>query len=185
MLLEINWRCALRYPLVAWHSPRKGRLVTESRLRVAGAPRCALRYPLASRSCPPEGPPRHRESPSRCRCSTATCCCWLRGVRGYDARIWRICDAAAALLFAADAVVVDAAAAAAASRSDGRPTDEGVLPECGGELDHFVSAKCAAWMYRMRRSSTFGKGARWVCALSLAGRAGCGAGSGIQTLPPL
>ena len=105
--------------------------------------------------------------------------------RGYDARIWRICDAAAALLFAADAVVVDAAAAAAASRSDGRPTDEGVLPECGGELDHFVSAKCAAWMYRMRRSSTFGKGARWVCALSLAGRAGCGAGSGIQTLPPL
>ena len=111
-------------------------------------------------------------SPSRCRCSTATCCCWLRGVRDYDARIWRICDAAAALLFAADAVVVDAAAAAAASRSDGRPTDEGVLPECGGELDHFVSAKCAAWMYRMRRSSTFGKGARWVCALSLAGRAG-------------
>ena len=78
-------------------------------------------------------------------------------------------------------MVVDAAAAAAASRSDGRPTDEGVLPECGGELDHFVSAKCAAWMYRMRRSSTFGKGARWVCALSLAGRAGCGAGSGIQT----
>ena len=60
-------------------------------------------------------------------------------------------------------------------------TDEGVLPEFGGELDHFVSAKCAAWMYRMRRSSTFGKGARWVCALSLAGRAGCGAGSGIQT----
>ena len=118
--------------------------------------------------------------------STATCCCWLRGVRDYDARIWRICDAAAALLFAADAVVVDAAAAAAAaSRSDGRPTDEGVLPECGGELDHFVSAKCAAWMYRMRRSSTFGKGARWVCALSLAGRAGCGAGSGNQTLPPL
>ena len=95
------------------------------------------------------------------------------------------CDAAAALLFAADAVVVGAAAAAAASRSDGRPTDEGVLPEVGGELDHFVSAKCAAWMYRMRRSSTFGKGARWVCALSLAGRAGCGAGSGIQTLPPL
>ena len=91
----------------------------------------------------------------------------LRGVRGYDARIWRICDAAAALLFAADAVVVDVAAAAAASRSDGRPTDEGVLPECGGELDHFVSAKCAAWMCRMRRSSTFGKGARWVCALSL------------------
>ena len=117
--------------------------------------------------------------------STATCCCWLHCVRGYDARIWRICNAAAALLFAADAVVVDAAAAAAASRSDGRPTDEGVLPECGGELDHFVSAKCAAWMYRMRRSSTFGKGARWVCALSLAGRAGCGAGSGIQTLPPL
>jgi hypothetical protein len=35
-------------------------------------------------------------------------------------------------------------------------------------------------MYRMRRSSTFEKGARWVCALSLAGRAGCGAGSGIQ-----
>ena len=55
----------------------------------------------------------------------------------------------------------------------------------GGELGHFVSAKCAAWMYRMRRSSAFGKGARWVCALSLAGRAGCGAGSGIQTLPPL
>ena len=27
--------------------------------------------------------------------------------------------------------------------SDGRPTDEGVLPEVGGELDHFVSAKCA------------------------------------------
>ena len=177
--------------------------------------RCALRCPLASRSCPPEGPPRHRESPSRCRCSslrapvapvpwlfpwgrlgnlvhrhdtvgsTATCCCWLRGVRGYDARIWRVCGAAAALLFAADAVGVDAAAAAAASRSDGRPTDEGVLPEVGGELGHFVSAKCAAWMYRMRRSSTFGKGARWVCALSLAGRAGCGAGSGIQTLPPL
>jgi len=44
----------------------------------------------------------------------------------------------------------------AASRSDGRPTDEGVLPECGGGLDHFVAAKCAAWMYRMRRSSTFG-----------------------------
>ena len=85
-----------------------------------------------------------------------------------------MCDAAAALLFAAGAVGVDAAAAAAASRSDGRPTDEGVLPEFGGELDHFVSAKCAAWMYRMRRSSTFGKGARWVCALSLAGRAGCG-----------
>ena len=154
MLLEINWRCALRYPLV-------------------------------SRSCPPKGPPRHREPPSRCRCSTATCCCWLLCVRGYDARIGRICDAAAALLFAAYAVVVDAAAAAAASRSDGRPTDEGVLPECGGELDHCVSAKCAAWMYRMRRSSTFGKGARWVCALSLAGRAGCGAGLGIQTLPPL
>ena len=95
-----------------------------------------------------------------------------------------MCNAAAALLFAADAVVV-AAAAVAASRSDVRPTDEDVLPECGGELDHFVSAKCAAWMYRMRRSSTFGKGARWVCALSLAGRAGCGAGSGIQTLPPL
>ena len=111
--------------------------------------------------------------------STATCCCWLRCVRGYDARIWRVCDAAAALLFAADAVVVDAAAAAAASRSDGRPTDEGVLPGFGGELDRFVPAKCAAWMYRMRRSSTFGKGARWVCALSLAGRAGCGAGSGM------
>ena len=62
---------------------------------------------------------------------------------------------------------------------------EGVLPGFGDELDHFVSAKCAAWMYRMRRSSTFGKGARWVYALSLAGRAGCGAGSGIQTLPPL
>ena len=74
--------------------------------------------------------------------STATCCCWLHGVRGYDARIWRICDAAAALLFAADAVVVDAAAAAAASRSDGRLTDEGVLPEFGGELDRFVPAKC-------------------------------------------
>ena len=43
---------------------------------------------------------------------------WLRGVRGYDARIWRICNAAAALLFAADAAVVDAAVAAAASRSD-------------------------------------------------------------------
>ena len=27
--------------------PRKGRLVTESRLRVAGAPRCSLRYPLS------------------------------------------------------------------------------------------------------------------------------------------
>ena len=62
-------------------------------------------------------------------------------------------------------------------RTGARP--EGVLPECGGELDHFVSAKCAAWMYRMRRSSTFGKGARWVCALSLAGGAGCGAGSGM------
>ena len=70
------------------------------------------------------------------------CCCWLRGVRGYDARIWRVCDAAAALLFAADAVVVGAAAAAAASRSDGRPTDEGVLPGFGGELDRFVPAKC-------------------------------------------
>ena len=44
------------------------------------------------------------------------------------------CDAAAALLFAADAVVVGAAAAAAASRSDERPTDEGVLPEFGGGL---------------------------------------------------
>ena len=77
--------------------------------------------------------------------STVTCCCWLRGVRGYDARIWRICDAAAALLFVADAVVVDAAAAAAAaSRSDGRPTDGGGLPEFGDELDRFVSAKCAA-----------------------------------------
>ena len=62
---------------------------------------------------------------------------------------------------------------------------EGVLPGFGGELDRFVPAKCAAWMYRMRRSSTFGKGARWVCALSLSGRAGCGAGSGVQTLPPL
>ena len=133
------------------------------------------------RSCPPGRPPRYWFRHHDTVGSTATCCCWLRCVRGYDARIWRICDAAAALLFAADAVVVDAAAAAAASRSDGRPTDEGVLPECGGELDHFVSAKCAAWMYRMRRSSTFGKGARWVCALSLAGRAGCGAGSGIQT----
>ena len=43
---------------------------------------------------------------------------WLRGylllLVDYDARIWRIFDAAAALLFAADAVVVDAAAAAAA-----------------------------------------------------------------------
>ena len=56
------------------------------------------------------------------------------------------------LLFAADAVVVDAAAAAAASRSDGRPTDEGVLPEFGGGLDHFVAAKCAAWMYRMQET---------------------------------
>ena len=99
--------------------------------------------------------------------STATCCCWLRGVRDYDARIWRICDAAAALLFAADAVVVDAAAAAAASRSDGRLTDEGVLPEFGGELDRFVPAKCAAWMYRMRRSSTFGKKVRGGCVPSL------------------
>ena len=99
--------------------------------------------------------------------STATCCCWLRGVRDYDARIWRICDAAAALRFVADAVVVDAAAAAAASRSDGRLTDEGVLPEFGGELDRFVPAKCAAWMYRMRRSSTFGKRcAVGVCPLS-------------------
>ena len=75
-------------------------------------------------------------------------------------------------------MVVGAAAAAAASRSDGRLTDEGVLPGFGGELDRFVPAKCAAWMYRMRRSSTFGKGARWVCALPLAGGAGCGAGSG-------
>ena len=148
----------------------------------------ALRAPVSPvpRACPPGRPPRYWFRHHDTVGSSATCCCcWLRGVRGYDARIWRICDAAAALLFAADAVVVDAAAAAAASRSDGRPTDEGVLPECGGELDHFVSAKCAAWMYRMRRSSTFGKGARWVCALSLAGRAGCGAGSGIQTLPPL
>ena len=38
-MLVINWRCALRYPLASWHSPRKGRLVTESRRRVAGAPR--------------------------------------------------------------------------------------------------------------------------------------------------
>ena len=38
-MLGIKWRCALRYPLASWHSPRKGRLVTESRLRVAGAPR--------------------------------------------------------------------------------------------------------------------------------------------------
>ena len=38
-MLDIKWRCALRYPLASWHSPRKGRLVTESRLRVAGAPR--------------------------------------------------------------------------------------------------------------------------------------------------
>ena len=148
-----------------------------------------LRVPVApfSRACPPgEGRTVTRGVRHDTVGSAATCCCYICCcVRGYDARIWRICDAAAALLFAADAVVVDAAAAAAASRSDGRPTDEGVLPECGGELDHFVSAKCAAWMYRLRRSSTFGNGARWVCALSLAGRAGCGAGSGIQTLPPL
>ena len=179
MLLEINWRCALRYPLATWHVPRKGRLGTESRLRVAGAPRCALRCPLSHVRVLLGG---RRVTGSAITTQLAPRLRgWLRCVRGYDARIWRICDAAAALLFAADAVVVDAAAAAAASRSDGRPTDEGVLPECGGELDHFVSAKCAAWMYRMRRSSTFGKGARWVCALSLAGRAGCGAGSGIQT----
>ena len=38
--------------------------------------------------------------------STATCCCWLRCVRDYDARIWRICNAAAALLFAALLFVV-------------------------------------------------------------------------------
>ena len=44
---------------------------------------------------------------------------------------------------------------------------EGVLPGFGGELDRFVPAKCAAWMYRMRRSSTFGKRcAVGVCPLS-------------------
>ena len=83
---------------------------------------------------------------------------WISGVRGYDARIWRICDAAAALLFAADAVVVDAAAAAAASRSDGRPTDEGVLPEVGGELDHFVAAKCAVCFRDVRYWADRGAG---------------------------
>jgi hypothetical protein len=36
-------------------------------------------------------------------------------------------------MFAADAVVVDAGGGAAASRSDGRPTEEGVLPEFRGE----------------------------------------------------
>ena len=187
-----QWRCcAFRSPpSSALALPEEGRTVTrgvhhaQHRLldvEVMMLVILALRAPVSPRimAWPPRGPPRYRESPSRCRCSTATCCCWLRGVRDYDARIWRICDAAAALLFAADAVVVDAAAAAAASRSDGRLTDEGVLPEFGGELDRFVPAKCAAWMYRMRRSSTFGKGARWVCALSLAGGAGCGAGSGM------
>ena len=39
MMLVINWRCALRYPLAPWRVPRRGRLGTESRLRVAGAPR--------------------------------------------------------------------------------------------------------------------------------------------------
>jgi hypothetical protein len=181
--------------IMALRAPVSPRLLAVTPERAAWLQRVAfaLQVLLAARSGIPRSmavsPERAASAPQVNRHDTvgssATCCCWLRGVRGYDARIWRICDAAAALLFAADAVVVDAAAAAAASRSDGRPTDEGVLPECGGELDHFVSAKCAAWMYRMRRSSTFGKGARWVCALSLAGRAGCGAGSGIQTLPPL
>ena len=35
--------------------PRKGRLVTESRLRVAGAPRCALRYPPLHGCVPRKG----------------------------------------------------------------------------------------------------------------------------------
>ena len=39
MMLVINWRCALRCPLVPWRVPRKGRLGTEGCLRVAGAPR--------------------------------------------------------------------------------------------------------------------------------------------------
>merc|ERR1712185_608301 len=38
-MMLVIWRCALRYPLVPWRVPRKGRLGTESRRRVAGAPR--------------------------------------------------------------------------------------------------------------------------------------------------
>ena len=139
--------------IMALRAPVSPRLLAVTPERAAWLQRVAfaLQVLLAARSGIPRSmavsPERAASAPQVNRHdtvgSTATCCCWLRGVRGYDARIWRICDAAAALLFAADAVVVDAAAAAAASRSDGRPTDEGVLPECGGELDHFVSAKCA------------------------------------------
>ena len=44
MPLEINWRCALRYPLASWHGPREGSSSAQQvRLRVADAPRCSLR----------------------------------------------------------------------------------------------------------------------------------------------
>ena len=77
-----QWRCcAFRSPPFSKRSPPgEGRIVTRGvrhaqrlldvevmMLEIKW--RCALRYPLASRPCPPKGPPRYRESPSRCRCS--------------------------------------------------------------------------------------------------------------------
>ena len=100
---------ALRAPV----SPvQHGRVPRKGRLGAAGSPsrcRCSsLRAPVSPvpRSCPPGRPPRYWFRHHDTVGSTATCCCCLRCVRGYDARIWRICDAAAALLFAADGVVV-------------------------------------------------------------------------------
>ena len=91
---------------------------------------------------------------------------------GNSAAVRRICNAAAALLFAADAVVVDAVAAAAARGRTG--ARRGRPPRVWGRTRSFRRSEMCCLMYRMRRSSTFGRCAVGVCTF-LAGRAGCGA----------
>ena len=68
-MLEIN--VALRAPVsprTHGRVPRKGRLGTESRLRVAGAPRCVLRYPSRHGRVPRKG---RRVTESRLRVAGA------------------------------------------------------------------------------------------------------------------
>ena len=108
----------------------------------------ALRAPVSPRimAWPPRGPPRYRESPSRCRCSTATAAVgsaaseiMMLGSGEFVMLLLRCC------LLLMRWLLMLLLLLRPRGRTGARPMRaqcEGVLPGFGGELDRFVPAKC-------------------------------------------
>ena len=127
-------------------SPRKGRLVTESRLRVAGAPRCALRCPL-SRVLVLLGGRRVTGSAITTQLAprlpaavgSAASEVMMLGSGEFVMLLLRCC------LLPMRWLLMLLLLLRPRGRTGARPMRaqcEGVLPGFGGELDRFVPAKC-------------------------------------------